>query len=235
VIGRKKIKLRLASVFWLLALAIPMTPINGTTLGYFLLAAASLVALFLITSLIWQLSSGIRYEVSGKTHSYSQYEKRIRYIFVVAVYVVFLVSVGFTFWLSGVAVGSPPKEFSYLDEWSNLGDRASVIVNTEPLMGYKNNSHILIICSWPDFSLMPHEDMRIIKSRFFKITGGKSRIDIPMSPEFQKFRKSSLQFFIMLVPTSIPYDDILKVSDVTQHGGFLLATKTTSGSLVITK
>jgi hypothetical protein len=55
-----------------------MTPIGGTTLGYCIVALASLLALYTTAAMIWDASAGIRCVYAREEHSYSKYETGIR-------------------------------------------------------------------------------------------------------------------------------------------------------------
>ena len=226
----------LGAVFWLIALGLPMTPWGDTNLGYILIASATLLTIALIIFTIWKFSAGVRYAPNTVRHSYSKEERRIRYSMTGGFCLTCVLSILFVMQIAGGFKGLPRAEVSYVDSWNYLVASGTGVINTETLLGYENRFHLIVVCRWPDFTVPPLEDTRIQKSRFLTITGSRITIEIPLSEEFLAFRKTGLEFYLLLVPHRIVHEDIAKMSDITKNGGMILARRqAAAGRTVILK
>ena len=172
----KKYRRLIAAVFYLIALAIPMTPISGTALGYSILLSAAVLALYITGGIIWDASAGIRYQYREKAHRYSKQERLIRFSLLGMFYLV--VS------LSGLLmykyyVDHAQTKSDYFMSWGMLAGTETVVVNGRLLSSYASNYRLGAVC----FRHFGYEDIldvdNLYKSNLYEIREEDIRIRIP--------------------------------------------------------
>lgn len=217
----EKYRRYIAAVFYLIAFAVPMTPIAGTTLGYILLFAALLLALGISAAMIWDASAGVRYVYIEDRHTYSKYEKRIRYSLVGMFLVIALLvpTVAYLAWNRPALV----KQI-YMTRWARDAANAYVTIDGRLLSAYSSQFKLAaVFFKWsgnPDF--IDVEGLQ--KSNVYEIRHEAVRIVIALDQEFLKTRPGANNFVALLIPNALRMDQFSTLRQAYALGAIEIGT-----------